>query len=72
MPSFETDICPLFREIDVRAMARFFDLTSYEDVKANSAIIWERVELGNMPCDEMWPDDRVQLLREWIDEGMAP
>jgi hypothetical protein len=72
MPGFAADIRPLFRDSDVTAMAGFFDLGSYEDVSTNAESIWERLELGNMPCDQMWPEEHVQLFRDWIDGGMEP
>jgi hypothetical protein len=25
-----------------------------------------------MPCDEPWPDEHVQVFRDWIDAGMPP
>lgn len=49
-----------------------FDLWSYEDVKANAALILERVEEGTMPCDETWSEDRLQTLRSWIADGCPP
>jgi hypothetical protein len=68
-PSFEADIKGLFREEDRDAMEYVFDLWSYDDVRANAELIYERVEDGSMPCDEEWPDARIQLLRAWIDAG---
>jgi hypothetical protein len=68
-PSFANDIKPLFRESDRTAMLSAFDLWSFDDVKANSAPILGAVESGSMPCDGPWSDDRVELLRSWIDGG---
>jgi hypothetical protein len=70
--SFEGDIRPLFRPEDADAMSWAFDLTSYEDVKANAEAIYERLAEGSMPCDEAWPDERVQRFRSWVDAGMPP
>ena len=70
--SFEADVRPLFRERDVAAMRAFFDLSSYDDVRANAEAIWRRVVEGSMPCDAMWPEQHVELLRRWIDTGMPP
>jgi hypothetical protein len=67
-PSFANDVKPLFRESDRTAMLSAFDLWSF-DVKANSAPILGAVESGSMPCDGPWSDDRVDLLRRWIDGG---
>ena len=72
MASFESDIRPLFRSDDIGAMSWAFDLGSYESVKENAEEIYERVADGSMPCDQPWPDDRVAVLRAWIDEGTPP
>ena len=71
-PGFERDIAPLFRDDDVESMEFAFDLSSYEDVRANAESIYERLEDGTMPCDTAWPDSDVERFREWIDSGMAP
>jgi hypothetical protein len=53
-------------------MSWAFDLASYEDVKENAEAIYERLAEGSMPCDEPWPDEHVQVFRDWIDAGMPP
>ena len=70
--SFEQDVRPLFREKDRQRMEWAFDLWRYEDVRDNASGILERIEDGSMPCDEPWPPEQIQLLRSWIDSGMAP
>jgi hypothetical protein len=70
--SFEHDIRPLFRERDARSMSFAFDLTAYEDVRTHAEAIYWRLASGSMPCDGAWPEDRVRLFREWIDEGAPP
>ena len=72
MVSFERDIRPLFRDRDISEMSWAFDLNSYEDVKEQAEAIYERLEDGSMPCDEPWPEAKVQRFRAWIDEGMPP
>jgi hypothetical protein len=72
MVSFASDVRPLFRPDDGDAMSWAFDLASCEDVREHAEAIYERVAEGSMPCDEPWPDERVQLFREWIDAGMPP
>jgi hypothetical protein len=67
--SFQTDIRPLFRPQDVDEMSWAFDLSSYEDVKANAEAIYERLAEGSMPCDGVWEEPRVQRFRSWIDAG---
>jgi hypothetical protein len=71
-PGFATDIRPLFRERDRRAMTFLFDLGDYEAVKANAAAILSSTQSGDMPCDGAWPAERVDLLRRWIDGGCPP
>jgi hypothetical protein len=66
---FEHDIRPLFREKDIESMSGKFDLSSYDDVKANAGDILDRLADGSMPCDGAWPQDRVDLFREWVDDG---
>jgi hypothetical protein len=72
MVTFEANVRPLFRRDDADAMSWAFDLRSYEDVRANAEGIYERLEDGSMPCDEPWPEERVQLFRDWIDAGTPP
>jgi hypothetical protein len=70
-PRFESDVKGLFRERDVGAMRFAFDLSKYEDVKANAPGILERLESGSMPCDGAWPPERVAVFRHWVESGMA-
>ena len=69
---FARDIRPLFSDRDVSSMLSSFDLSSYDDVRANAARIYERLADGSMPCYGAWPADDVQRFRSWIDEGFAP
>jgi hypothetical protein len=72
MPSFARDIRPLFRDKDVEEMRFAFDLSQYEDVKSNASGIYDRLLDGSMPCDGAWPDDRITLFGQWIQEGYSP
>src|SRR6266542_3736419 len=60
--SFEEHIKPLFREIDRQRMEWAFDLWSLDDVKENSEAILERLEAGDMPCDEEWPEEQIGMF----------
>lgn len=71
-PSFATDVKPLFRERDQRAMTFMFDLWAYEDVKDHADEILATTEAGDMPCDGAWPPEQVELLRRWIAGGHQP
>ena len=68
--SFAQDIKPLFREGDRESMKWAFDLSSYEDVAANSDAILGRLRDGTMPCDGAWPEEQVDLFQRWVDAGM--
>ena len=68
---FNSDIRDMFREFDVEQMIGFFDLSKYEDVKANAEGICERLADGTMPCDGAWPDAQIAKFKQWIDDGMA-
>jgi hypothetical protein len=70
--SFATEIRPLFRDRDIRSMSFAFDLSSYDDVKANAEPIYGRLANGTMPCDGAWPAEDVQRFRNWIDGGSPP
>jgi hypothetical protein len=67
--TFARNICPLFRDGDIRSMSFAFDLSSYEDVRANAEAIYARLADGSMPCDGRWPADDVARFRTWIDTG---
>lgn len=69
--SYESDIKPLFRDSDVEAMLAWFDLSEYEDVKANAEAIHVRLLEGSMPCDEPWPQEQTEKFKQWMDGGMA-
>jgi hypothetical protein len=71
-PSFERDIRPLFRERDVLDMQFILNLSSYDEVREEAELIYERIADGTMPCDSTWPPERLELLRAWIDDGMNP
>jgi hypothetical protein len=72
--SFKNDIRPLFRDSpDVDSMKEYgLDLSSYEEVKAQAAAIYARIEDGSMPCDGPWPEERLVLFKRWMEEGLAP
>lgn len=69
-PSFETDIKPLFRDLDQHSMHWKFDLWSYDDVKRHAEVILQRLTAGRMPCDGAWPPEKLAVLRQWIEGGM--
>ncbi|MBA3552345.1 MAG: hypothetical protein H0W27_05685 [Actinobacteria bacterium] len=71
-PSFENDVRSLFREKDRSLMQWAFDLWAHADVRDNAPQILQRLEDGDMPCDEPWPKDRIEAFRSWMRAGMQP
>ncbi len=71
-PGFEADIRPLFRERDRAAMTFMFDLWDHADVTANADAILAATESGEMPCDDEWSPQQVELFRSWIAGGCRP
>jgi hypothetical protein len=69
--SFEKDIKPLFREQDRSAMSWAFDLWSHEDVSQNADGILERLRDGSMPCDTVWPKERIDTFERWAAAGTS-
>jgi hypothetical protein len=70
--TYEQDIRQLFRDRDIQSMSFAFDLSSYEDVRANAEAIYEKLAAGSMPCDGRWPAKDVERFRTWIDNGSPP
>jgi len=72
--SFAQAIRPLIRDFDIEEMKynSSFDLSKYEDVRAHSADIYERLVDGSMPSDGPWPAENIAKFKQWMDEGMAP
>jgi hypothetical protein len=71
-PTFENEIKPLFRKIDIESMKWKFDLTKYEDVKNNAQVIYDAVSTGYMPADAPWDKRKVFLFQHWMNTGMHP
>jgi hypothetical protein len=70
--TFEQHIRQLFRDRDIQSMSFAFDLSSYDDVRANAEAIYEKLAAGSMPCDGPWPAEDVERFRTWIDNGSPP
>ena len=67
--AYGRDIRPLFREEDVSSMSFAFELRSYDDVRTNANLILAKLSDGSMPCDGAWPEEKVELFRNWVDAG---
>ena len=76
-PGFESDILPLFRPVDIEHMAPFgvqLDQYVYMSVPANAERVYGSIAAGKMPpgSGEAWAEEKVRLLRAWIDGGLQP
>src|SRR5262249_3201723 len=81
MPSFQTDIRPLFRQSDGDAMlnatlvggaANVIDLTKYDQVKAKANAILASLQAAppqQMPCDAPWSQDMINTFIAWMNAG---
>ena len=70
MTGFAADIRPLFSSYDRDQMLFAFDLWRAEDVTRLAGDILARLEAGEMPCDQAWPEAQITLFRDWIAGGM--
>jgi hypothetical protein len=78
-PSFKTDILPLFTSMDKDHMARAgvsLGDYSYMSQPDNATGVYEQVSSGRMPPSDSgeppWSQDKVQLLKDWMDGGYGP
>ena len=67
--SFDEDIKPLFRETDRTEMEWAFDLWNEADVRSNADAILERLEAGDMPCDDSWPAEKIEIFKHWANQA---
>jgi hypothetical protein len=49
-----------------------FDLWSLPDVQAHVADILERLVNGTMPCDSVWPSEKMEVFKRWTEVGFPP
>jgi hypothetical protein len=71
MLSFARDIRPLFTKEDIEHMLDVdpsLDLGDYDSVKTHASIIYRRVSLGDMPPGRPWPQEQVDMFKQWMDE----
>lgn len=76
-PGFERDILPLFRPIDIEHMAPFgvqLDQYAFMSVPANAERVYGSIATKKMPpgSGQAWPEEKVRLLKSWIDGGLQP
>lgn len=68
--SFDKTIAPLFRDMDIACMgARGLDLSDWWQNREHAETIYSSVATGRMPIDDPWPEDRVNIYRNWVDSG---
>jgi hypothetical protein len=67
--SFEKDLVPILRQFRGPMMWRF-DLTKYEDVRANANAIYGQISTDQMPPPPFPPltKEQVNLFKLWISE----
>ena len=78
--SFEADIRPLFTQRDIQGMSKGFNLANYNEVKAHSAAIFDRIRgIGGavMPPppprgEGPWAQSRIELFAKWVADGCPP
>jgi hypothetical protein len=73
--SYQRDIKPMFTQLDRDHMSKMFDLWNYDDVKAKAASIYATVESGAMPpagVEPRWSADKVQVFKQWMEDGYLP
>ena len=71
--SFNDDIMPLFNQFKGQMMWRL-DLTNYDHVKANAAIIYGQISTQSMPPPPFDPLtlEQIQLFQQWMNDGFPP
>lgn len=71
--SFNNDIMPLFNQFKGQMMWRL-DLTNYDQVKANAAIIYGQISTQSMPPPPFDPLtlEQIQLFQQWMNDGFPP
>ena len=77
LTSFAADIRPLFTQRDIQGMSKAFNLANYDDVKAHSTAIFDRIRgIGGavMPPppprgEGPWPQSRIDLFAKWMADG---
>ena len=68
--SFEKDIKPLFRTIDVDHMEPSGVLL---DDYANATAVFDTLKNQTMPPGgPFWPQDKVDLFAQWMSDGYQP
>jgi hypothetical protein len=50
-------------------ISRGNDWRIYDQVKANAQIIKQNTQSKNMPFDQLMPQDKIDLIRCWVDDG---
>lgn len=68
--SFEKDIVPIFRQFR-GSMTWRLDLTKFDDVKSNAAMIYNQISTKQMPPTPFPPltQQQVALFKVWMDSG---
>jgi hypothetical protein len=75
--SFDRDIKPLFRPMDIECMrSRNVFLLDYDYMKDNAQFILEMVGPDGSPRmpygGPYWSQEALDLFQQWIDQGLQP
>ncbi len=69
--TWEKDVKGYFTDYDVRHMLQIqpqLNLRSYDSVKDNAVLIYERVATKSMPPGG-WEDQRIADFKSWVEGG---
>jgi hypothetical protein len=73
--SFQNDIVPVFKPYQKQMIWRF-DLTSYEQVRANAQTIYGRISSTDSPMPpppfDPLTQTQISMFKLWMDEGYPP
>jgi hypothetical protein len=77
--SFQTDILPLFTQMDIDHMQDMgVQLNNYDYMRdpSNAQDVYSQVSQGLMPPpgsgEDPWSPQQVNLFQTWMDEGYPP
>jgi hypothetical protein len=71
--SFASDVMPILAQFKAQMMWRF-DMTNYDQMKANATIIYARIKTKSMPPPPFPPltDQQIKTFKDWMDGGYQP
>jgi hypothetical protein len=61
----------LFRPVDKQSMSFAFDLWSYDGVNRHADAILAPLRAETLPCDGVWPAEKVDVFQRRVETGRA-